>query len=127
MALKNLIIDQDVLQEQLIEDLLSTYIRYDINNKAVVFVPEKINELSSPHKIVIYLLALKGWKYVSDSLDVSLVAKPKDIAGAIMENGSTIRSHLQILLKKGLIQKSSAGYSIPPIAINMVRGYLQSS
>ena len=127
MALKDLTIDQNALQEELIESLVTSYIRYDINQKLVVFVPENIRNLTIPRKIVLYLLALRGWQYFDNSQDIPQDARPKDIAIAVMENGSTIRSYLQVLLKRGLIQNISGKYSIPPVSIGMIQNYLQNN
>jgi len=124
MALKDLTIDQNALQEELIESLVASYIRYDVSQRVVIFLPEKVQELTIPQKIVVYLLALKGWQYFDNSENVLQDAPPKAIAEAIMENGSTTRSNLQILLKKGLILKNSTKYSIPSIAIHKIQNYL---
>lgn len=126
MALKDLVIDQNALNEELIENLVSSYVRYDVNQKVIVFLPEKMQELAIPHKIVIFLLALRGWEYFENATDIPQDAQPKDISIAIMENGSTTRTYLQVLLKKGLVKKVSAKYSVLPTTINKIQNYLQN-
>lgn len=126
MALKDLTIDQGKLQEELIENSITLHVRYDTNQKMVVFLPDASKNLSIPKKILVYLLALKGWQYVLDSQEISQEAQPKDISKAIMENGSTVRNNLQILLRDGFIQKNGTKYSISTIAINKIQDYLQN-
>ncbi|WKZ26095.1 MAG: hypothetical protein QY322_02170 [bacterium] len=125
MALKDLTIDQGQMLEELIESSVSSYIRYDINQKAVIFLPEALRNLSVQKKILIYLLALRGWPYVIESTDISQEAQPKDIAKAITENGSTVRNNLQSLLKDGLILKSATKYSISQIAITRIEDFMR--
>ena len=125
MALKDLKIDQGQMLEELIESSVSSHIRYDINQKAVIFLPEALRNLSVQKKILIYLLALRGWPYVIESTDISQEAQPKDIAKAIMENGSTVRNNLQSLLKDGLILKGTTKYSISQIAITRIEDFMR--
>src|SRR5258706_8499050 len=106
MPLKDLTIDQNALEENLIENLISPYLRYDLRQKSIVFLRDKLSSLSISQKIVLYLLALRGWQYFKDASDTAQYAKPKDIAVATGENGSSIRTNLQVLLKMGLIQKN---------------------
>ncbi len=126
MALSDLIIDQNSLQESLIENIVSQYIRYDPNQRVVVFLPEKVNELTIAQKIIMYLLALKGWQYLNDTNNISQEAQPKEISEVISENGSTVRSNMQFLLKEGLVQKKPTGYSVSSISINKVQNFLLS-
>lgn len=126
MALSDLIIDQNSLQESLIESIVSQYIRYDPSQRVVVFLPDKINDLTIGQKIVMYLFALRGWQYLENTSDIPQEAQPKEVAEAIAENGSTVRSSLQFLLKEGLVQKKPSGYSVSSIGINKVQNFLLS-
>lgn len=126
MALKDLTIDQAEILEELIENTVGASIRYDINQKAVVFLPEALRSLSIPKKILIYLLALKGWPYVLESADVSQEAQPKDISKVIMENGSTVRNNLKSLLKEGFVQKNVTKYSISTVATTRIGDFIKS-
>lgn len=126
MALKDLTIDQTKILEELIENTVGSFIRYDTNQKAVVFLPEALRELSVLKKILIFLLALKGWPFVLESEDISQEAQPKDIAKAIMENGSTVRNNLQSLLKDGFIQKGVTKYSISTLATTRIEDFIKN-
>ncbi len=126
MALKDLTIDQSKVLEDLIEKNVSSYIRYETNQKIVVFLPEALRGLSVAKKIIVFLLALKGWPYVCDSEDISQEAQPKDIAKAIVENGSTVRNNLQSLLKDGFVQKNVTKYSISTVATTRIEDFIKN-
>lgn len=126
MALKDFVIDQNLLQEEIIEKIVSPYVRYDEDQKAVAFLPDSSRSLSIPQRIVIYLVAIKGWRYFEKGKEIPEEARPKEIASSLRENGSTIRSHLQTLLKKGMIQKKSERYSIAIYAFNKVEDFIKN-
>jgi DNA-binding MarR family transcriptional regulator len=125
MALKDLIIDQNILQEEIIEKIVSPYVRYDIDQKAVVFLPDSFRILSVQQRIIIYLVALKGWKYFEEGEKISEDVQPKEIADSLKENGSTVRSHLQALIRRGMVQKKVKNYSISLSAFNKVEDFIK--
>ena len=127
MALKDLIVDQEVIEEELIEKIVSPYVRYDPKQKLVVLVNDG-DRLDISQKITVYLLALKGWRFIEGGKDMPLEAFPKEISAAIVENGSTVRNHLQVLRREGVINKTPSGkYTILPQGVNRVKKLLKFS
>ena len=127
MALKDLLIDVDQIEEKAIEGLVGVFVRYDPEKKIVIFLPDETVKLSTAQKIVIFLTALRGWRFLrKDSSSKLEIASPKDIALAIGENRSTVRNHIQQLSKKGLIYKTRNGrYKVASYAIPKIQSYLK--
>lgn len=126
MALKDLTIDQELIEEEIIEQVVSPYVRYDPKQKSVVLLPGDDGKLNIPQKIALYLLSLKGWKFIEEAKDVTTEAMPKEISVAISENNSTVRNHLQNLRQKGIIYKTKNGsYTVLPHSVQKIKNLLE--
>ena len=98
MGLKDLIASKSSLAEDVIEEIVSEYVRYDTDHKAVFLTPEG-HELSGKSKVLIYLVALQGWPFVMDDV-VPTDAKPGEIEEHTAIPGGTLRP----LLKEWLVK-----------------------
>ena len=107
--LKNLTIDQEKIEEKLIEEIVSPFVRYDPKRKSIILLVEKTKNLKIPQKVLLCLFALKGWRFFDLKEIPPEEAMPKEIALSIGENSSTVRNHLQVLRREGLIYKTNSG------------------
>lgn len=126
MAIKDLTIDQESIEEEIIEQVVSPYVRYDSRQKSVVLLPGESAKLNIPQKIALYLLSLKGWKFIEEVKDVTTEAMPKEISEAIGENNSTVRNHLQNLRQRGVIYKTKNGaYTVLSHSVDKIKDLLE--
>jgi len=89
---------------------VSKYVRYYTDTLEVDFTPDG-GELSSENKVLVYLVALLGWRYVTDS-SPEVSTKPADLEKAIGIPGGTLRPLLKRLKDAHLIAPSAEGYSV---------------
>ncbi len=126
MALKNLVVDQEIMEEETIEQIVSPYVGYDPKQKSVILLGDESSKLNIPQKITLYLLALKGWRFIEGGKDIPQEATPKVISEVLGENSSTIRNHLQVLRREGVIYKtSSRAYTILPQSVYKIKKILK--
>ena len=116
MALKDLTIDYGKVQEEQIERIIAPYVKYDENQRLVVFTGEG-KRLSVGSKILVCLIAQKGWQFFDfkkkEKRPVEEV-QPKEIAERIFENRNTVRRYLMELKNDGWIHKTAGGgYFVP--------------
>jgi hypothetical protein len=110
MALKDLVAKKSEIAEAVIEAIVSKYIRYYTDTLEIGFTPES-TELSSENKVLVYLVALLGWRYVIESPPV-ISTKPADLEKPLGIAGGTLRPLLKNLKDAHLIAPSAEGYTI---------------
>jgi hypothetical protein len=115
MALKDLIAEQGALDEPTIERIVAPYARYDVNAKKISFVPS-FARLSNRAKILVYLVALQGWKYVTDET-VPADARPVDIQEVTGIPGGSLRPTLRDLSDCHVLTEQDSRYSVRSVAL----------
>lgn len=116
MALKDLTINYGEVQEKQIERIVSPYVRYDEKQGLVIFNKEG-RELSIDLKILVYLIARKGWQFFDFKRDEERPveeSQPKEIAENISENRSTVRRRLMEIKNDGWVYKTTGGGYVVP-------------
>ncbi len=110
MALKDLIVDSGAVAEDMIEKIISAYVRYEIDPPAIVFTPES-NTLDNAAKVIVYFTAVLGWRYVLDEPPI-VSTKPADLEHALGIPGGTLRPVLKKLKDNHILVISDGHYSI---------------
>ena len=110
MALKDLVAKKSEIAESVIETIVSRYVRYYTDTLEIGFTPDGAG-LSGENKVLVYLVALLGWRYVTDSAP-EVSTKPADLANVLGIPGGTLRPLLKSLKDAHLIAPSGDGYSV---------------
>lgn len=120
MGLKDLIIDTEKASESLIEGIISTYVRYDPEHKKIALLPAT-RELSNRAKTLLFLVALKGWRFVLKE-DVPLdEATPGEIEKATGIIGNSLRPNLRAMVTESLLLYRDGRYSVPTHNLSLVQ------
>ncbi|MBB6427204.1 hypothetical protein [Sphingopyxis sp. JAI128] len=110
MALKDLVADRSKLTEAAIEGIISEYVRYDPGTYDVVLTPAGL-QLSNDAKILVLLVAMAGWQYVVDEVQV-VDTKPSALELMTGIPGGTLRPTLKKLKDAHLIVSTTDGYAV---------------
>jgi hypothetical protein len=125
MALKDLIAQKGTLTESAIEEIVSEYVRYDPESKAIAFVPAAA-DLSNRAKALVYLVALQGWPFVCDD-SISVDAKPGIIGDHIGVPGGTLRPILKELKDRHIIAERNGRYFVRPVSLSTIKSELATA
>lgn len=122
MALKELIIDLDQVTEEIVENVVKGYLRYDPVRKITIFASAgKI--LNGKQKVLLYLVGELGWRYILDGNEGGLPVpekSPSEISVATGIKGNTVRPILMTLLKQGLIHARNGKYTVLPESLPQI-------
>ncbi|MEQ9692303.1 MAG: hypothetical protein RLO48_21525 [Bauldia litoralis] len=110
MALKDLIANKSEVDESVIETIVSKYVRYYTDTLEIGFTPEAAS-LGGENKVLVYLVALLGWQYVTDEPPV-VSTKPADLEKALAIPGGSLRPFLKNLKDAHLIASGDHGYTV---------------
>lgn len=110
MALKDLVADRNKITEDMIEDIISDYVRYDPSTYEIVLTPQGVN-LNNDAKVLVVLVALMGWKYVVEDVP-KIDTKPAALEALTGIPGGTLRPVLKKLKDSHLLGVSEGSYSV---------------
>lgn len=110
MALKDLIAERGALDEAAIERIVAPYVRYDVDAKEIHFMPAFAG-LSNKVKILVFLVALQGWRFVTDD-PMPSDARPADIEAATRIPGGSLRPVLRGLSENHHVFERDSRYSV---------------
>ncbi|MGH6718912.1 MAG: hypothetical protein ACREER_06300 [Alphaproteobacteria bacterium] len=125
MALKDLVAEKGTLDEAAIERIVSPYVRYDVKAKEITFM-QAFAGLSNKAKILVYLAALQGWKFVTDD-SISSDARPADIEAATGIRGGSLRPTLRGLCEGHVLSERDSRYSVRPASFPAIEAGLKGS
>jgi len=123
MALKDLIADKGALDEAAIERIVGAFVRYDVAAKEITFMPAFAG-LSNRMKILVYLVALQGWKFVSDD-PIPGDARPSDIETATGIPGGSLRPTLRELSENHVLSERDSRYSVRGTSLRAIEEELK--
>ena len=109
MALKDLVASKATLTEAAIEGIVAEYVHYDVDHKEVALSSAGA-ALPAKKKLLVYLVALQGWPFVTHE-SVPSDASPSQIAADLGLPGGTVRPMLMDLVDRHLITAQSGRYS----------------
>lgn len=124
MALKDLIVQRSSLTEAAIEEIVGKYVNYDPEEKAVALTAAG-SSLGLKAKVLVYLVALQGWKFVTDE-DVPVDAKPAEITEHVGIPGGSLRPTLKELKDSQIIDEKGGRYFIRPVRLDVIKNALSS-
>jgi hypothetical protein len=119
MALKDLAASRSSVNEDVIEEIVKDFVRYDVDDQSIVLTPEA-SKLTVRQKILTYLTANEGWCYVNDGIETPSVS-PKALEEPLGAPGGTVRGKLAELAKDNLIKKDGRGYRIRTANLTRIR------
>ncbi len=125
MPLRDLAVNTDELEERWIEEIVEPYVNYDVDKENLILLP-KASSLSTRAKVLLYLVALKGWPYLTDN-KVSVSAKPAQIGNELGVHGGTLRPALKELKDARLVSMDGQAYEISIPALPNVKAEIEKS
>ncbi|MCI0429242.1 MAG: hypothetical protein L0210_01680 [Rhodospirillales bacterium] len=119
MALKDLITKRAVMAEEQIEEIVSQYVGYDVDEKSIV-PKAPFASLSNKQKVLIYLVALQGWPFVTKD-EVLTSASPSELEKALRIPGGSLRPMLVDLKERHVIVGGGKSYAVSAVHLDAVK------
>lgn len=125
MSLKDHTTDSAKLSEEQIESIIAGRVKYDPQRGRIVFLPDAKN-LSSEKRILLYMVALRGWEFVVGTDTPLYSAKPQKIGQDTGVRGGTARPILKNLADNGVLVSHHGSYEAPAHNLQMIADILLS-
>lgn len=125
MALKDLVTKGSEFTEKQVEEIVSKYVRYDVDKKQIHSLYE-FGPLKNRSKVLIYLVALHGWPFLTKE-SMPIEATPATIGKAINLAGGTLRPTLKELKDSHVISSTGKLYRVHTAAFGQIKEILAGS
>ena len=122
MALKDLVVEKGALDEAMIERIVEPYLRYDVDAKEIHFT-HAFTSLPNKAKILVYLVALQGWRFVTEE-PMPEDARPAEIEAATGILGGSLRPTLHNLSESRQVYERKSRYSVRGTSLSMIEAEL---
>jgi hypothetical protein len=120
MALKDHTIDSSKVSEELIEAIITERVKYDPAKETVVLLPAT-RGLTNDRKILVYLAALQGWRFLVKENPPHENASPAEITRATGVPGGSVRPLLRGLEDRKILLATKGRYEVPAHNLGRVR------
>jgi hypothetical protein len=125
VPLRDLAVNTAELQEEWIEEIITPYVNYDVESKRIVLLPATTS-LPARAKILVYLVALRGWPFVTED-EVPSSAKPAQIGEDLGIQGGSLRPVLKNLKDSRYVAVNTQGYSVSLPALPSIKEEIERS
>jgi hypothetical protein len=125
VALKDLIASNATLTEEAVEAIVKDYVRYDPDEREIALTAAGA-ALPAKAKILVYLVALQGWPFVSQDT-VATDASPGEINEHLGIPGGTVRPMLMDLTDRHLLSNKNGRYSVRAASLGGVKAEITQS
>jgi hypothetical protein len=126
MALKHHTIDSSKISEELIEAIISERVKYDPAKETVVLLPAT-RGLTNDRKILVYLAALQGWRFLVKENSPHENASPLEISRVTGIPGGSVRPLLRGLEDRKILIATKGRYEVPAHNLGRVRDIIRQS
>jgi hypothetical protein len=120
MALKDHTIDSTKISEELIESIITERVKYDPAKETIVLLPA-VRSLTNDKKVLLFLAALQGWRFLVKENTPSESASPTDITRATGIPGGSVRPLLRGLEDRKILIAVKGKYELPAHNLGRVR------
>lgn len=120
MALKDHTIDSTKISEELIESIITERVKYDPAKETIVLLPA-VRGLTNDKKVLLFLAALQGWRFLVKENVPSESASPADITRATGIPGGSVRPLLRGLEDRKILLAVKGKYELPAHNLGRVR------
>ena len=108
--LRDLVVEHGTLQEERIENVISKYIRYEVNPCQILLTQEG-DSLPNKLKVLVYLVAVLGCQFVSPNEPIPMT-RPSDLERTLGIIGNTLRPVLKDLSDSHLVWVEEGAYLV---------------
>ncbi|MGE5297793.1 MAG: hypothetical protein ACM3KM_01370 [Acidobacteriaceae bacterium] len=120
MALTDHTIDSSKVSEELIESIISERVKYDPAKETVVLLPAA-RGMTNDKRILLYLAALKGWRFLIKENPPQESASPSGITKVTGIPGGSVRPLLRGLEDRKILITVKGKYEVPAHNLGRVR------
>jgi len=119
MPLKDLTTEKAKVTEQKLESILKDYVRWDPRGEEIILLPSSAH-LRNTQRVLVYLLARKGWQFILTTKGPEEAVKPGHIEKGTGIPGGTLRPILKTLKEGKTVVCVSGRYMVPDHNIDAV-------
>jgi hypothetical protein len=108
------------LTEEQIESIVAEYARFDTTDDVIVLLPSA-SALTNRQRVLIYLVAMRGWPFVKEDDPPPTAATPAELEKALNIAGNSLRPIPKRLKDARLIDESDGRYSVNPVTFPFLK------